>query len=380
MNTLRLKLVCLCTVAGCLLAFGLPTQALADPYDFDFYQGALTHVLAVNSFHQMHSHVTNTGDNADSYSLVVEADAPENWTFGVCYDGICYPPHQTSFTVPATGALAPGETIDFDFDITSLFDEGTGNYTVSLVSNGDGSVAGSWHYVASTPTEEFALLLSPDLVVIGTTINNFVAFHPILFNAGLTEDSYTLTMIRNLPENWTATFCYGGICYPPTLDSNRIPAVEGTVVLSGAAVPLDIDFTTLFDEGVGEVTVQIQSNTHPELITSLTLYVTTGGVVAVNDVPATLLTGVHAAPNPFNPKTDIRFTVGGSANLDVLVDIYDASGRRIRTLLANNVAPGPQSLTWNGRSDSGRVVAAGVYLAHVRAGAEQLTIKLSLVK
>ena len=380
MKTLHLKLVCLCTVASLLLAVSLPDPALAEPYEFDFYQGPQSHMVAVNSIVQMTSHLTNTGDTPDTYSLVATADQPGNWTLNVCYDGVCYPSSQTEFTIPAEGSLAPGATVDFSFDVTSLFDEGTGSYTISLVSDNDGSVAGTWYYDVATPTEDYALLLSPDQGVIGTAINSFVAFHPVLYNAGLMEDSYTLTMIRNQPENWSTTFCYDGICYPPFLESNRIPAAEGTTVVSGGPVVIDIDFTTLFDEGTGVVTLQIQSNTHPELIAFVSFTVTTGSVVAVNDVPATLLSGVHAAPNPFNPKTDIRFTVGGSANRDVLVDIYDAGGRRVWTLLANDVAPGPQSVAWDGRSDHGLSVAAGVYLASVRAGTERQTVKMSLVK
>ena len=61
----------------------------------------------------------------------------------------------------------------------------------------------------------------------------------------------------------------------------------------------------------------------------------------------------------------------------------DISAEKMAEMLAGyhaNVAPGAQSLTWDGRSDSGLAVAAGVYLANVRAGAEQQTVKMSLVK
>jgi hypothetical protein len=201
----------------------------------------------------------------------------------------------------------------------------------------------------------------------------------VLYNAGLLEDSYTLTMTRNHSANWTTTFCYGGICYTPTQTTGQIPADGGTIA-GGGAVPIDIDFTVLFDEGIGSVTLTLTSNTDPSLSSTAVYTVTTGSVVAVDDVPGSVLSAVRAAPNPFNPMTDIRFTVGGDIARDVAVDIYDATGRRVRTLAAAAVAPGAGSLTWDGRGDRGDVLPAGVYLASVRAGGEQQTLKLSLVK
>ena len=66
MNSPRKTLLCLCLAAGCLLALGHSSQALADPVDFSFRQGPSTMVIPVNDYRQFHSHLTNTGDNDDS--------------------------------------------------------------------------------------------------------------------------------------------------------------------------------------------------------------------------------------------------------------------------------------------------------------------------
>ena len=59
--------------------------------------------------------------------------------------------------MPATGSLAPDATIDFDFDITSIMDEGTATYTVEIISNNDGSVAGTYTFEVFTPSEPRAM-------------------------------------------------------------------------------------------------------------------------------------------------------------------------------------------------------------------------------
>ncbi len=367
-------------LAGCLLTL-LAGAALADAYDFHFRQGPAQMVIPVDDYRQFHSRLTNTGDNADSYTLTAtRVDTPENWVYNVCFGDICYPPNETVLQVPAAGTLAAGETMDFDFDVTSLADAGEGQLLIEIVSNNDGTVAGSWTYTARTPVDGLAMLLANDIGVLGAGVNEFLGFHPILYNAGTVEDTYTLTMTRDQPENWVSTFCYGGICYPPFDTEGQIPDGEGAIA-SAEGVTIDIDFTTLFDEGTGSATIEIRSNTDPSLFATATYTVTTGSVVAVGDVPAGhLVHDLRAVPNPFNPRTEIRFTVGGETSRTALVDIYDPAGRRVRTLLARDLAPGQQSLAWDGRTDAGTAAGAGVYLARVQVGDQQAAVKLSLVK
>ncbi len=85
-------------------------------------------------------------------------------------------------------------------------------------------------------------------------------------------------------------------------------------------------------------------------------------------------------PNPFNPTTTLRFYVaeGLDARLDVAV--FDLRGRRVRELHGGPAAPGWHELSWDGRDDSGRGQASGVYFVQARQGAASQTFKLSLVK
>jgi len=83
-------------------------------------------------------------------------------------------------------------------------------------------------------------------------------------------------------------------------------------------------------------------------------------------------------PNPFNPQTSIEFTLNGTA--DTRLDIYDISGRRVRTLLNNVLDAGEHAVTFNGRDDVGRELASGTYLAKLRSGDQVTTHKLVLAK
>jgi len=85
-------------------------------------------------------------------------------------------------------------------------------------------------------------------------------------------------------------------------------------------------------------------------------------------------------PNPFNPRTVITYEVGGAASRPVAVTVHDLRGRVVRQLFAGAVAPGTQTLAWDGRDDAGRALAAGVYVARVQAGADRAAVKLTLAK
>ena len=88
------------------------------------------------------------------------------------------------------------------------------------------------------------------------------------------------------------------------------------------------------------------------------------------------LLGNH--PNPFNPATTIIFELPSPQPVRLV--IYGLDGRRVAQLLKAPLPAGRHQVTWRGRDDQGQIVATGLYLYRVEAGAWSATGKLSLVK
>ena len=65
------------------------------------------------------------------------------------------------------------------------------------------------------------------------------------------------------------------------------------------------------------------------------------------------------APNPFNPSTRLRFALEREGT--VALAVYDARGRLVRDLGAHTLAAGEHAVAWNGRDETGRAAASGVY-------------------
>lgn len=67
-----------------------------------------------------------------------------------------------------------------------------------------------------------------------------------------------------------------------------------------------------------------------------------------------------AYPNPFNPRTEVRFEL--SAPAEVRLRVLDVAGREVWRSAARRVEAGPGRIRWLGQDAAGRSLAAGAYL------------------
>ena len=72
------------------------------------------------------------------------------------------------------------------------------------------------------------------------------------------------------------------------------------------------------------------------------------------------------APNPFNPRTMLRFDLVADAVVDLAV--YDLTGRRVAQLVVGASPAGRHTVAWDGRDRSGRELPSGSYFARLRLG------------
>ncbi len=83
-------------------------------------------------------------------------------------------------------------------------------------------------------------------------------------------------------------------------------------------------------------------------------------------------------PNPFNPKTEIRFSLAqaGAASLK----IYDAQGRLVKVLVDGVVQAGEREVVWNGDDANGRPVASGMYFYKLQTEEQNISKRMVLLK
>ena len=99
---------------------------------------------------------------------------------------------------------------------------------------------------------------------------------------------------------------------------------------------------------------------------------------AENDLLPKTFSLAQNYPNPFNPSTVIEFALPRAS--DVRIDMFDITGRRVRTIADEAMTAGVHRITFDGRSSSGDLLATGVYFYRMQAGAYTATKKMLLMK
>lgn len=95
-----------------------------------------------------------------------------------------------------------------------------------------------------------------------------------------------------------------------------------------------------------------------------------------SEVPS--LSGVMAAPNPFNPATTISFELDRAQR--VRVSVYDLDGTQVARLADGEFPAGTGRVTWTGIADDGRRLGSGTYLVLVDTPARRVSTKVMLLK
>ncbi len=105
-------------------------------------------------------------------------------------------------------------------------------------------------------------------------------------------------------------------------------------------------------------------------------------VVGVNDNQPSLVVNEFALnnnyPNPFNPTTNITFSVPNMSKVSLVV--YNTLGQKVRTLVNNQTLSGNQTAVWNGTNEFGSSVPSGIYYYRMESGSSSVTKSMVLLK
>ncbi|MDY0127465.1 MAG: T9SS type A sorting domain-containing protein [Candidatus Cloacimonadaceae bacterium] len=98
-----------------------------------------------------------------------------------------------------------------------------------------------------------------------------------------------------------------------------------------------------------------------------------------NDQQTPSVLALHSNyPNPFNPSTTINFSLPTKAQTRLV--IYNVRGQKVKVLLSDTLDCGNHSVVWNGRDDSNRPVASGIYFARLEQSGATKISKMMLMK
>lgn len=211
------------------------------------------------------------------------------------------------------------------------------------------------------------------------------------YDAILTYDAAQVAPIVPLPASTGEGELFTDACFQRFLDLGSVPdsalvRVSHVLLCAGTSVAgpgrvYSIEFRALADAvanlGLGSDTQAYDAGAAIPTTVGTTLTIVIGDDTTSNP-PAPGAPDVIAFPNPFNPSTTLRVT--GEAGATARLNIYDAAGRRLRTLFDGRL-PGPVlDLQWDGRDASGQGVASGTYFARLNSSRGTSVTRLVLLR
>jgi len=147
-------------------------------------------------------------------------------------------------------------------------------------------------------------------------------------------------------------------------------------LLAGESTTVTVTFdATGLETGTYEVNLVLQSSGGAPVLVPVTLLVDTS--TAAGDLPATIQLAQNA-PNPFNPRTTINFSLPTAGHVHLTV--HDLRGRLVKTLASEAMPAGAHAISFDGTGTDGRRLASGTYVYQLRTGTETLSGRMMLVK
>lgn len=160
-------------------------------------------------------------------------------------------------------------------------------------------------------------------------------------------------------------------------------SVYGQYRQSGATSPYPLDYVIDQQGQVAYFSTEYDPEAMIAVIDDL-LDQTTPAPDHHEDFPPTPRPNISAQPNPFNPRTILRFEITQPGPLSLT--IHDTRGRLVRTLVrGQHFNAGTFNLPWDGTRDDSSTVAAGAYIVRLvtaqgKSSTQMTTTKITLLK
>lgn len=165
---------------------------------------------------------------------------------------------------------------------------------------------------------------------------------------------------------------------------DAFPVAHATGVTVTDTGSPDTTFALVAANGPASFEVRgIDGEGHRSAWSSRLFYDPTVTAVPVSGVSPFLEDAVRgAAPNPFNPRTEVRFTLAAGRAGPYRLDLFDAAGRWVARLAAgvDDGRGGARSVAWEAIGSRGEPLASGVYLLRLQTARGRATGKITLLR
>ena len=233
-----------------------------------------------------------------------------------------------------------------------------GGYTISVPA-GTYEVTASLEYYTPQTISDVMVTSGNSTTGIDLTLNWIPVFNP---PQNLTIDPLTGIVTMDPPEPYPGVELQGYNIYWDGifLASTELLIFQLENLING--VEYTIGISAVYDLGESEIVTVI--------------FIYEGTSAGNNIITYTKLLSNY--PNPFNPVTNIGYSIKEAGN--VTLEVYNLRGQLVKTLINEAKETGEYTASWNGTDNSSKPVSSGVYLYKIKSGIYTNTKKMILMK
>ena len=229
--------------------------------------------------------------------------------------------------------------------------------------------------------------VQPEYMYVCDTLGNIIATYNHPLTADIGARGAALDITSSNPNRPTVINLYSWFSPGTVLDSCGVLEMDRTnaSIIQWFRMP-DVGWNCRgveYDPRDGSYWVSIMQNLNPpptdnSIVKMYGFHIPT----AVGDFERSQLQGdrlwIRAAPNPFRTGTLVRFNL--PAMQPVRVQVYDASGRVVRTLVDGTQGLGEHTVLWDGMTNGVRRATPGIYFVRCQTANSVVNSKLVYLK
>ncbi|RMH94239.1 MAG: T9SS C-terminal target domain-containing protein, partial [Calditrichaeota bacterium] len=270
--------------------------------------------------------------------------------------------------IPLDATIAPGDSARFTARVVSVNPDGQYSAEIRIANNS-----------ANQPN-----LILPVEVTIAGLANPILQVIPTEIADTLIENSPPVIYQLTLTNVGTGTlFYFVSDTLPPGENwlSILTPVPVGQLAAGESAlIQIQVDPAGLAPDQTYEGAVRIASNDASAPLTEVPVRIfirSPLGIPGEESVPEGVVLYPNF-PNPFNPVTNLRFRISDFGL--AILKVYDLTGKEVKTVVNEYLAPGSYEVQWDGTDEAGRPVSSGVYLYRLEAENQVKVRKMVLMR
>ena len=218
----------------------------------------------------------------------------------------------------------------------------------------------------------FSFIFETDSIIVGQ--DYIGSFEGTLYN--LSEDEIDLEVARLINfsnTGWSSSICIDAICYNQSIDSISVSIAVGDSTKCGVLA---------WTDGIGSDSIQLKLiesyNTNNNILVNINFLAQYAVTIDNDSLNANSIQILACYPNPFNKSTLFQYKIGKRNH--VRLDIYNALGKKVKSLVEEVQEAGNYVTKWDGSNGFNQPLPSGAYFIKMHSGEHNMIKKITLIK